>query len=71
MKYLQDLVVRILLGKFLCIINNPKQHDNNFVSVAGSLGKELIQNYFYLLYCKNKKQRSGRPPGGAGPAPLV
>jgi len=52
-----DYIVSILLGKFLVIINNAKNQDNNCINIFGDLGKQTVQNYFYVLYSKEKAKR--------------
>ncbi len=52
-----DFIVSILLGKFLVLINNPKQEDNNCINIFGDLGKQTVQNYFYVLYLKEKSKK--------------
>ena len=52
-----DFIISILLGKFLVLINNPKQEDNNCINIFGDLGKQTVQNYFYALYLKEKRNK--------------
>jgi len=52
-----DYIVSILLGKFLVRINKPKQEDNNCINIFGDIGKQLVQNYFYVLYLREKSKK--------------
>lgn len=47
-----DFIVSLLLGQVLIIINNPSEESNNCVNIFGNVGKQIINFYFYKLFCK-------------------
>lgn len=51
-----DFILNIILGKFITIINNPKQKYNSLEDFSFNKGKHLLKCYYYSLYEMEKKR---------------
>lgn len=50
-----NLILNIILGKFITIINTPKQKDLSCEKFFNDMGQHLIECYYYKLYEEKKK----------------